>query len=487
MPRDPLGLDPVTMRELGYRTVDLLVDELTDAAAPPLRRATPQEMRARLGGPPPEAAEDFGELLERLRTDVLAHMERSFHPGFFAFIGSNGTWPGALRDFVAAAMNIYTGHWMESAGPSQLELEVIDWFKAWIGYPASAAGLLVSGGSAANMDALACAREARVGAMRDDVVAYVSDQAHSSLARAARVLGFRPDQLRVLPVDGAYRMVPRRLEDAIRADLEAGRTPLFAAASAGATNTGSIDPLEDLAAVCRQHGLWLHVDAAYGGFAALTERGRRALAGIELADSVTMDPHKWLYQPMECGALLVRDGPALRWAFTVTPPYLEDVDSGDRATDFADLGTQLTRCARALKVWLSVRALGLGAFRAAIDRSLDLAAHAAARAAASETLELVAPPSLGVVCLRRRFPGAAGEHDCAARNARLLEALEASGIAFASSTRLRGRYAIRLCVLNHTTTLEHVDRTLDFLETFEPSAAPAAAPVTPHLPGHLVK
>src|SRR4051794_19986926 len=202
---DPLAMEPAAMRELGYRTVDLLIDELTDRTAPPLRRATPAEMRARLDGAAPEAAEPYGELLERLRTDVLAHMERSFHPGFFAFIPSNGTWPGALGDFIAAALNIYAGHWVESAGPSQVELDVIGWFKDWIGYPATAAGLLVTGGSAANMDALACAREARVGAMRDDVVAYVSDQAHSSMARAARVLGFRPDQLRVLPVDDRFR------------------------------------------------------------------------------------------------------------------------------------------------------------------------------------------------------------------------------------------------------------------------------------------
>src|SRR4051794_12041734 len=218
MPRDPLGLDPVTMRELGYRTVDLLVDELTDAAAPPLRRATPQEMRARLGRPPPEAPEDFDGLLERLRTDVLAHMERSFHPGFFAFIPSNGTWPGTLGDFVAAAMNIYAGHWSECAGPAQVELDVLRWFQEWIGYPDTAAGVLLSGGSAGNMNALACARETRVGAMRDDLVAYVSDQAHSSLARAARALGFRPDQLRVLPVDRDFRMVPRVLRAAVEAD-----------------------------------------------------------------------------------------------------------------------------------------------------------------------------------------------------------------------------------------------------------------------------
>ena len=479
MTPDPLALDAETMREHGYRTVDLLVNELTDSDRPPLRRATPAEMRARLGGPAPEGPQDFGVLLERLRTDVLAHMECSFHPGFFAFVPSNGTWPAALGDFVAAAMNIYAGHWQEAAGPSQIELEVVDWFKAWIGYPAAAAGALVSGGSAANMTALACAREARIGAMRPDVVAYVSDQAHSSMARAARVLGFHSDQLRVLPSDGDFRLAPRMLRAAIAADRRAGRTPLFVAAAAGATNTGAVDPLGELAEVCAEHGLWLHVDAAYGGFAVLTERGRSALAGLDLADSVTMDPHKWLYQPMECGALLVRDGPALRGAFSVSPPYLEDVAGGEAETDFADLGMQLSRAARALKVWLSVHAFGLGAFRAAIDRSLDLAAHAAERVRASPMLELMAEPSLGIVCLRRRLDGP-GPHDedvLAQANARLVAGLERDGIAFVSSTRLRGRYAVRLCVLNHTSTRERLDRTLDHLES---------APLEPYDPAARV-
>jgi aromatic-L-amino-acid/L-tryptophan decarboxylase len=477
MPGDPLGLDARTMRELGYRTVDLLVDELTADGVPPIVRASPAEMRARLGGPVPEAAEDFGVLLERLRTDVLAHMERSYHPGFFAFIPANGTWPGALGDFVAAAMNIYAGHWSEAAGPTQVELEVLGWFRDWIGYPQTSSGVLVSGGSAANMTALACAREMRVGAMRDDLVAYVSDQAHSSLARAARVLGFRPDQLRVLPADRNQRMVPRLLRAAVEADRAAGRTPLFVAASAGTTNTGAIDPLEDLADVCAELGLWLHADAAYGGFAVLTERGRAALAGLGRADSVAMDPHKWLYQPIECGTVLVRDGTALRSSFSVAPPYLADVAGHeDEETDFCDLGMQLTRSARALKVWLSVRAFGLGAFREAIDRTLDLAEHAAARVCASPTLELVAPPSLGLVCLRRTVPGVDDEDVLAAVNAHLLGELERTGTAFASSTRLRGRYAIRLCVLNHTTRLEDVDRTLDLLERADPGPL-CAAPV----------
>src|SRR3954468_8941517 len=198
---DPLALDAETMRALGHRTVDALVELLTDPATPCLRRATPLEMEQRLPAAVPETARDFDELLDQLRADVLPYMSRLDHPGYFAFIPACGTWPGALGDLLASALNIYAGTWMEAAGPSRLELVVLDWFKEWIGYPDDAAGVLVSGGSAANMTALACARETLLGAMSDRVVVYVSDQGHSSLARAARALGFRPEQVRVLPVD----------------------------------------------------------------------------------------------------------------------------------------------------------------------------------------------------------------------------------------------------------------------------------------------
>jgi len=460
---DPLALDRETMRQLGYRTVDMLVERLTDTSAPPLRRATPDEMSRRVPPVDPEERLELDEILRQLDRDVLPYASRD-HPGFFAFIPFGGTWPGALGDLIASACNVYAGSWMESAGPSRLELEVLDWFKTWIGYPPEGAGVLVSGGSAANMTALACAREALVGPMSDRVVAYVSDQAHSSLARSARVLGFRPDQVRVLPSDDDYRLRPETLAGAMDADLKAGRKPLFAVASAGATNTGAVDPLGELAALCRGRGVWLHVDAAYGGFAVLTERGRRLLDGIGEADSVTLDPHKWLHQPFECGCVLVREGERLRHAFTMTPAYLSDAQVGDGGeVNFADLGTQLTRSARALKVWVSIRYFGLGGFRAAIERSLDLAELAAHRVEASETLELAAPPSLSVVCLRRRFAEAADDEEGERRNAALVGALEKSGRGLVSSTRLRGRYAIRMCILSHTTDEEAVRRVLDFL------------------------
>ena len=451
------------MRRLGYRTVDMLVDRLTDASIPALRRATPAEMRERLSAPQPRGPHELDEILAQLERDVLPFMGRSDHPGYFAFVPFGSTWPSALGDFVASALNVYAGSWMESAGPSQVELEVLGWFKQWLGYPATAAGALVSGGSAANLTALACAREALDERMSDDHVLYVSDQSHSSLARAARLLGYRSSQVRVVPVDESLRLRAHTLAAAMDADVRAGRRPFFVSASAGATNAGSVDPLGELAELCDERGVWLHADAAYGGFAALTERGRHALSGIERADSITLDPHKWLYQPYECGCILVRDGARLRAAFEIVPDYLRDSEAQEAEVNFSDLGLQLSRSTRAFKLWFSLRYFGIDAFAAAIDRSLDVAAYAAQAVEAHPMLELRAEPSLGIVCFRRRFDDTDDELEVERRNASLATAVEASGLGLVSSTRLHGRYALRLCVLNHTTGPEHVDAVLGLI------------------------
>jgi aromatic-L-amino-acid/L-tryptophan decarboxylase len=473
--RDPLGVDPATMRRLGDATLRMLVEQLTDpGSVPVVRGASPEEMRRRLHAPPPETGQDFSRLLQEIVDHVLPAMVRGDHPGYMAFIPGQGTWPGALGDFIASALNLYGGSWKEGAGPAQLELTVLDWFKQWIGYPASASGTLVSGGSAANMMALACARESLAGAMADDLIIYMADQAHASMARAARILGFRPDQVRILPVDERFRMRPETLVSAIEADRRAGRRPLFVAAAAGSTNTGAIDPLPELATICKQQGVWFHVDAAYGGFAVLTERGRSLLRGIELADSVTLDPHKWLYQPYECGCILIRDGPRLRRAFEIASDYLDEVTSINREVNFVDMGMQLTRMTRALKVWLSIRYFGVDAFRRAIDHSLDLAQRAQRRIEESPAFELLSPASLSVVCFRRRFDDAEDETVIEARNRALLKGLEATGKAWLSSTRLRGRFTIRICVTNHNTRADQVDWTLDWLETAPAHSAAVA-------------
>ncbi|MGZ6669214.1 MAG: aminotransferase class V-fold PLP-dependent enzyme [Solirubrobacteraceae bacterium] len=480
-PVDPLGLEPETMRALGYRTVDMLVAQLGAVRdVPPLQRASPAEMRERLPAPPGKPR-DFESLLDQLERDVLPYMGRCDHPGYFAFIPACGTFPGALGDFIASALNIYAGSWMEAAGPSRVELLALDLFKQWIGYPEQASGVLVSGGSSANMTALACAREELARRGQDsgyDGVAYVSDQAHSSIARAARALGMRADQLRVLPSDDRHRMRLDALAGAIAADREHGRRPFFVSASAGSTNTGAIDALAEVAAICRDTGAWLHVDAAYGGFVAMTERGKRWLSGIEQADSVTLDPHKWLYQPFECGCVLVRDGELLRRAFEVVPDYLKDAVPNAGEVNFSDLGFQLTRSSRALKLWLSLSYFGVDSFREAIDRSLDLAAEAERIVTREPDLELMSPAQLGIVCFRRRVARAEKEWQSARLNAALVGRFEQSGLGLVSSTVLDGRYAIRLCILNHTTTQADVEGAIEwFARSPVPSLADESAAI----------
>lgn len=469
-PRGLLQYDPERMREIGYRTIDALIDAAARADSEPiLRKVSAVEMRRRLEAPPPELGTPYEQVLQRVFADVVPFRGRTDAGGYMAFIPGFPTWPSAMADLLASALQLDCCWWAGGAGPSQLELTVLGWFADWIGYPREASGVLVSGGSAANLTALACARERLVGSMRDDLVVYVSSQSHSSVARAARALGFRPERVRVLPVDRAFRMRVDVFERALAADRAAGLVPLAVCANAGTTNTGAVDPLGHLADLCSAHGLWLHVDGAYGGFAALTERGRQALAGIERADSVTLDPHKWLFQPFECGALLVRDPDGLRSAFEITPDYLRDVSAREEV-NFSDRGLQLTRMTRSLKVWMSVQNFGLAAFRAAIDGALDLARDAAARIEVSEELELLAPVDLSVVAFRRRPAGVSDERELDALNSALVTAVEESGDVYLSSTRLFGRSAIRLCVLNPTTAAAHVHRALDLVESIPVAA-----------------
>ena len=458
---DPLGLSPAQMRELGYRTIDLLVERLTDPAAVAMRRGSSDELAARVGAEIPVGGRDWTDLLGELDDSVLGFNSRLSHPGYFAFIPASSTFPGALGDLIAAALDIDAGGWSSASGATHLELVVLNWFKRWIGYPAEAEGALVSGGSAANLTALACARETLVGTGSPRAVVYASDQTHSSVARAARVLGFRPEQIRSLGTDERYRLRLDALSEAVERDRQAGLRPAIVVANAGATNTGAIDPLGELAGFCREHALWLHVDAAYGGFAALTVRGRRLLAGLAQADSVTLDPHKWLYQPIECGCLLVRRPGLLERAFAIAPDYLNDYRT--REVDFCDRGMQLTRAARALKIWLSLSYFGADAFAAAIDRALDLAQHAAELVAAHPELELVCPPALGVVCFRRRVAGVEDERQIERINSQLVARWEATGRGLVSSTRLHGRYAIRMCVMNHTSGAHEVKEIVRWL------------------------
>jgi len=287
-------------------------------------------------------------------------------------------------------------------------------------------------------------------------------------------MGLRPEQVRVLPTDERWRLLPGMVAEAVRADRRAGRIPFALCASAGSTNTGAVDPLGELADVCAREQLWLHVDAAYGGFAALTEKGRAALAGIDRADSVTLDPHKWFYQPLECGSVLVRDGLRLEQTFAIHPDYLSAHATQDAGEiNFADRGLQLSRGFRALKVWVAVQTFGVAAFRAAIQRNLELAEFAEALIRSRAELTLMAPATLGIVCFRREWPGC-DEAETERRGTALAEDLERGGAALVSGTRLAGRHAARMCILNPASSEDHVRRVIEHFAD-APALLPGAA------------
>jgi glutamate/tyrosine decarboxylase-like PLP-dependent enzyme len=472
-----LAMDVEAMRRTGYAAVDALAARLADPEAEPvLRRASPADMQARLGGPAPEQGAGLDAVLARVIENVLPYAAGTNHPGYFAFIPYFTTWPAAVAELVAAAANLTPWAWMESPAATQIELEVIDWFRSWLGMPEGTAGVLVSGGSAANLTALLVAREA-AGGPSEEAVVYVSDQGHSSLARTARAMGLRSHQVRVLPTDDHWRLQPDTVAAAAAADRRAGRVPIAVCAAAGSTSTGAVDPLAGLADVCAAEGLWLHVDAAYGGFAALTPKGRALLAGIERADSVTVDPHKWLFQPFECGGVLVRDGARLARTFAIHPDYLDLPDTRGEV-NLGDCGLQLSRGFRALKVWMSVQAFGLAAFRAAVDRGMELAAYAEELVRGQAQLTLMAPATLGIVCFRREWPGC-DEAETERRGIALADILEHTGDAFVSTTRLAGRHAIRLCILNPTSSEDHIQRVI---EHFAHAPAPPDVPRTVSVP-----
>jgi glutamate/tyrosine decarboxylase-like PLP-dependent enzyme len=461
-----LVLPPDEMLALAHEAAEAIVRRIGDLPGEPAwRGAARATLEPLLREPPPEEGRPALEVMQRAVRDVLPVAGRVDHPRFFAFVPSAPTWPGVIADFLAAGYNTFQGTWLGSSGPSQLELVVIDWFRTWLGYPEAAGGLFTSGGSAASLDALVAARETAGAPARPAV--FMGDQSHSALERAARIVGVRPEGVIKVASDEGFRIRMDALAEAVTRARADGLTPIAVCANAGATNTGAVDPLDAMADYCASEGVWLHVDAAYGGFAVLTERGQALFRGLERADSITLDAHKWLFQPFEAGCLMVRDVRHLEQAFSVHPEYLQDTRLGLEHVNFADRGLQLTRSFRALKVWMSVQTFGMAAFRRAVGRGMELADRAAAYVTASDTLEMLSPASLGVVCFRfnereARLDDAALERLNEAVQARVIE----TGTAMMSSTRLRGVYALRLCIMAHHTTWRDVEETLAAIERF---------------------
>ena len=381
---------------------------------------------------------------------------------------------GIIADFLAAGYNLNAVTWLTASGPSQVELVVIDWFRRWLGYPESAAGLFTSGGSVGSVDAFVAAREAAGNPERATV--YMSDQSHVALRRAAMIVGVREECTRTIPSDGHFRLDMDALRRAVAEDRAAGFNPIIVCATAGTTGTGAIDPLEAMADYCESEGIWLHADAAYGGFAVVTEEGKALLRGIERADSIGLDAHKWFFQPYEAGCLLVKDGDTLRNAFAVRPDILQDTVWGANHPNFGDLGLQISRSFRALKVWMSVQVFGMAAFRRAVSKAMELAVQADTHISDSSTLEILSPSSLGVVCFRVNPDDVeVGEETLEKINRNVLARTFWEEPAFMSSTMVNGKLALRICILNHTTTWEDVRETLEAIERFGLEALRSAA------------
>ncbi len=471
----PLQLSPDVMRELARQVTEALVERSERLSGD---RAWDgefkQDLTARLMEDPPETGRPPREVIDRAVRDVLSVAMRLDHPRAFGFIPSEPTWPGVLADYLASGFNINAATWLTASGPSQLEAVVIDWFRRWLGYPETAGGILTSGGSASTLDALVAAREVAGHPQRATV--YMSDQSHSAQVRAARIIGVRRDHIRILPTGTDFRLDPAGLAAAVEADRAAGCTPIAICADAGSSSTGAVDRLGEIADYCAAEDIWLHVDAAYGGFAAVTESGARLLRGIDRADSISLDPHKWFFQPYEAGCLLVRDVRTLERAFAIHHDVLQDSVWGANHPNQADRGLQLSRRDRALKIWMSVQVFGMAAFRDAVAQGIELAQRAERYIADSPVLRVTTPASLSIVCFRIDPDGATvGERDLDEINRNVLARMFWDDQAFLSSTSLRGRFALRMCIINHTTTWDDVRATLEAIERFGRESLQASA------------
>jgi aromatic-L-amino-acid/L-tryptophan decarboxylase len=445
------------LRALGYRIVDQIADHWAAIAdQPPIRVGDPAKLRERLAEPVPEQPSAPDAVLDQLAREVLPFVQHGDHPRFFARIPGPSNPVGVFADALAAGLNVFVGSWTGGSGPATVELVTLDWLRELFALPAGTEGAFVSGGSVATLNALAAARAHLLGTdAHTRGVAYLSDQTHAACSRALRTLGFADEQIRVLTSAPDLRMQVSELATAVAQDRAAGRRPFAVVATAGTTNTGAVDPLPALADLCRDEQMWLHVDAAYGGPAVICKPGRTLLAGIERADSVAIDPHKWLFQPYECGVLLVRHPGALAAAFALHPEYLADVSGRTGEVNFFDRGVQLTRGFRALKVWMTLKVYGLAAIRRGIEHGIRTAERAE-ELLRSAGWEITTPAQLGIVSFRRG--------DDAARHLRTVSEMQAEGVAAISSTVLHGVTVLRMCTINPATSESDLELTVSALE-----------------------
>ncbi|HEX5416907.1 MAG TPA: aminotransferase class V-fold PLP-dependent enzyme [Chloroflexota bacterium] len=467
----PLAMSPEEFRRLGYRAVDLAAEYLAGLAERPVfSPMTPDERASLLQQPLEPTGSAPEEILDRFAEAVLPYAMGNGHPRFFGWVNSAPAPVAILAELLAATMNPSCAGGDHAA--IYLEHCAVRWLKELIGFPVEGSyGILVSGGSAASLTGLAAARhwaaqragwDVRAEGLPGDhprLVLYHSEEIHSCVKKAAELLGLGSAALRPIPVDDAFKLRVDALRAAIAADRTAGRRPFAVAASAGTVNTGAIDPLDEIADVCAAEDLWFHVDGAYGAVGVLDPAVAPRYRGLERADSVALDPHKWLNVPVECGCALVRDGSILRETFSLVPPYLRtEPDRGFGGLPwFSEYGSQQSRGFRALKLWMTLQMAGRDGYATLISRHNQLARQLAGMIDAAPDLERLAPVELSIVCFRY-VPDSRRGDDARlnALNKRIMETIQAEGETFLTNASLRGTFALRACILHHATTASDV-------------------------------
>jgi aromatic-L-amino-acid decarboxylase len=471
---DPANLEftPDEMRAMADAVVDRAIAHIASLGDQPARGELCAEAECRsMREPPPDEGAALETLLDRLFDDYVPRSFNSAGPGYLAFIPGGGIFTAALADFIADTTNRYTGVWQAAPMLVQLEANVLDWFRDWMGFPPTTRGLLTTGGSMAAFNAIVCARERHLGSDIRPGVLYASNQSHHSIVKSARLAGIMSDRVRLVPVDGAFRMRIDALESAIAEDRRNRLTPFLVVSSAGTTNTGAVDPLDKIADVCAQQGLWHHIDGAYGAFFHMCDDLRPLLSGLSRGDSLTLDPHKGMFLPYGTGALLVRDGSALRAAHAARADYLPAPPGGsgeDELYDPSQYGPDLSRGFPGLRIWLSVKIYGTSKFKAALREKRALAVEAAERIGRLPGIVMVAPPQLSLLAFHLAWPGASRDDENAATR-ELLERVVARGRVMVTGCLVDGRFLARVCVLSFRTRREHVEMCIAYLA--EESAA----------------